>query len=71
MKIIYIYTALLTKGGADRVLTEKANWFVEHGYEVDSNISSMYYRSLYKISDSPKITQLVSGEARTGTPRSF
>ena len=34
MKIIYIYTALLTKGGADRVLTEKANWFVEHGYEV-------------------------------------
>ena len=34
MKIIYIYTALLTKGGADRVLTEKANYLAEHGYEV-------------------------------------
>lgn len=34
MKIFYIYTALLTKGGADRVLTEKANWLAEHGYEV-------------------------------------
>lgn len=34
MKIFYIYTALLTKGGADRVLTEKANWLAEHGYDV-------------------------------------
>ena len=34
MKIFYIYTALVTKGGADRVLTEKANWLAEHGYEV-------------------------------------
>ena len=34
MKIFYVYTALLTKGGADRVLTEKANWLAEHGYEV-------------------------------------
>lgn len=34
MKIFYIYTALLTKGGADRVLTEKANWLAEHGYKV-------------------------------------
>lgn len=34
MKIFYIYTALLTKGGADRVLTEKANWLAGHGYEV-------------------------------------
>lgn len=34
MKIYYVYTALLTKGGADRVLTEKANWLAEHGYEV-------------------------------------
>jgi len=34
MKIFYIYTALLTKGGADRVLTEKANWLAEHGYEI-------------------------------------
>ena len=34
MKIFYIYTALVTKGGADRVLTEKANWLAKHGYEV-------------------------------------
>ena len=31
MKIFYIYTDLLTKGGADRVLTEKANWLAGHG----------------------------------------
>lgn len=34
MKIYYIYTALVTKGGADRVLAEKANWLSEHGHEV-------------------------------------
>ena len=34
MKIYYIYTALVTKGGADRVIAEKANWLVEHGHEV-------------------------------------
>lgn len=33
MKIFYIYTTLLTKGGADRVVTEKANWLAEHGYD--------------------------------------
>lgn len=34
MKIFYIYTALTTKGGADRVITEKANWLSEHGHNV-------------------------------------
>lgn len=34
MKIFYVYTALTTKGGADRVITAKANWLAEHGYEV-------------------------------------
>lgn len=34
MKIYYIYTAVVTKGGADRVIVEKANWLAEHGYEV-------------------------------------
>lgn len=34
MKIYYIYTAIVTKGGADRVIVEKANWLAEHGYEV-------------------------------------
>lgn len=34
MKVFYIYSALVTTGGADRVITEKANWLAEHGYEV-------------------------------------
>lgn len=34
MKIYYIYTALVTKGGADRVITEKANWLSEHGHDI-------------------------------------
>ena len=34
MKIYYIYTALVTKGGADRVIAEKANWLAEYGHEV-------------------------------------
>ena len=34
MKIFYIYTALRTVGGADRVITIKANWLAEHGYDV-------------------------------------
>lgn len=34
MKILYLYTALTTKGGTDRIISGKANWLVEHGYEV-------------------------------------
>lgn len=34
MKIYYIYTAIVTKGGADRIIVEKANWLAEHGYEI-------------------------------------
>ena len=34
MKIFYIYTALTTVGGADRVLIQKANWLADHGYDV-------------------------------------
>lgn len=34
MKITYIYTALVTKGGADRVITNKANWLADQGYDV-------------------------------------
>ena len=34
MKIYYIYTAIVTKGGADRVIAEKANWLAEHGHEI-------------------------------------
>lgn len=34
MKIYYLYTAIVTKGGADRIVVEKANWLAEHGYEI-------------------------------------
>lgn len=34
MKILYVYTALATKGGADRIISEKANWLAKHGYDV-------------------------------------
>lgn len=35
MKIVYLYTALVTVGGADRVVTEKANYLAEKkGYDV-------------------------------------
>lgn len=34
MKIVYIYTALVTVGGADRVIINKANWLANHGYDV-------------------------------------
>ena len=35
MKIIYLFPALDTVGGADRVITEKVNYFAEvFGYEM-------------------------------------
>ena len=34
MKIAYIYTELTISGGADRVLTDKANYLAEHGYDI-------------------------------------
>lgn len=35
MRIVYLYTALTTMGGADRILTQKANYLAEHlGHEV-------------------------------------
>lgn len=34
MKIAYIYSELTISGGADRVLTDKANYLAEHGYDI-------------------------------------
>lgn len=34
MHILYIYSEISIKGGTDKVLVEKANWLVNHGYEV-------------------------------------
>ena len=32
--IVYIYSQLTINGGADRVLTDKANYLAEHGYNI-------------------------------------
>lgn len=45
MKIFYIYTALTTKGGADRVVIEKANWLARQGHEVAVVTDSQMGRS--------------------------
>lgn len=34
MKIFYVYTALTTIGGADKVIIQKANWLADNGFEV-------------------------------------
>ena len=34
MHILYIYSELTIKGGADKIIIEKANYLVRHGYEV-------------------------------------
>lgn len=34
MHIVYIYSEIAIKGGADKVIVEKANYFAMHGYEV-------------------------------------
>lgn len=34
MKLLYIYSELTIKGGADKVIIEKANYFAEKGYDV-------------------------------------
>ena len=34
MHILYIYPEITIKGGADKVIVEKANYFAAHGYRV-------------------------------------
>lgn len=41
MKIVYLYTALTTKGGADRIITQKANY-----------LADVYKHDIYIITDS-------------------
>ncbi len=54
MKIFYIYTSLRTVGGADRVITNKANWLAEHGYDVTIvTDTQMSYPPVYPLS--PKV----------------
>lgn len=44
--ILYIYSEISIKGGTDKVLVEKANWLVNHGYEVTIVTESQMGRSL-------------------------
>ncbi|NDV65182.1 glycosyltransferase family 4 protein [Bacteroides sp. 224] len=61
MKIVYIYTALLTVGGADRVITEKANYFAEKcNYDVYIITDSQLNRPpVFPLS--PKVTHIDLG----------
>jgi len=55
MKITYIYTALTTVGGADRVITEKANYFADKlQYDVYI-ITDSQGKEMPKFSLSPKV----------------
>lgn len=44
--ILYIYAEISIKGGTDKVLVEKANWLVNHGYEVTIVTESQMGRPL-------------------------
>ena len=46
MRILYIYSELTIKGGADKIIIEKANYFVRHGYEVTIVTESQMGRPL-------------------------
>lgn len=44
--IVYIYSQLTISGGADRVLTDKANYLAEHGYDITIITESQMGRSV-------------------------
>ena len=46
MRILYIYSEISIKGGTDRVLVEKANYLVTHGYDVTIVTESQLGRDL-------------------------
>lgn len=46
MHVLYIYAEISIKGGTDKVLVEKANWLVNHGYEVTILTESQMGRPL-------------------------
>lgn len=51
MHILYIYAEISIKGGTDKVLVEKANWLVNHGYEVTIVTESQMGRPLSFVLD--------------------
>ena len=46
LHIVYIYPEITIKGGADRVIVEKANYLAEHGYQVTIITESQMGREL-------------------------
>lgn len=59
MKIIYTYESLNIPGGADRVITEKANYLAAHGYEVIIIVTSQAgAKPYYPISPKVKFVDL-------------
>lgn len=60
MKIAYIYTALTTVGGADRVVTEKANYFAEkYGFDISVITDSQKDRPpVFPLSNKVKLIDL-------------
>jgi glycosyltransferase involved in cell wall biosynthesis len=46
MYILYLYPEVTIKGGADKVIVEKANYFVAHGYQVTVVTESQMGREL-------------------------
>ncbi len=59
MKIFYIYTALTTKGGADRIISNKANYLSEHGYDISIITDSQNGRApAFPLSERVKLIDL-------------
>ena len=57
--IIYIYSQLTISGGTDRILTDKANYLVNHGYNVTIITESQLGRPLvYPLSSKVKLIAL-------------
>jgi glycosyltransferase involved in cell wall biosynthesis len=60
MKIAYLYTELTISGGADRVLTDKANYLAEHGYDITIITESQMGRPIV-FPLSPKVKMMDMG----------
>lgn len=59
MKIAYLYTELTISGGTDRVLTDKANYLVEHGFDVTIVTESQMGRPyVFKLSPKVKLVDM-------------
>lgn len=57
--IVYIYSQLTISGGTDRILTDKANYLVNHGYDVTIITESQMGRPLvYPLSSKVKLIDI-------------